>query len=31
VPDAKHGGAIEADPSAYERRVVGFLDRALRD
>ena len=26
-----HTGALAAAPAAYERRVVGFLDRALRD
>jgi dienelactone hydrolase len=26
-----HTGAIEAAPKEYERRVVGFFDRALRD
>jgi hypothetical protein len=24
-----HGGYLQADPVAYERRVVGFLDRAF--
>jgi alpha/beta superfamily hydrolase len=29
LPDAPHGGAIEADPRGYERRVIAFLDDAL--
>jgi fermentation-respiration switch protein FrsA (DUF1100 family) len=29
VPDAEHTGGIEAQPSEYERRVVGFFDEAL--
>ena len=29
IPDAKHIGGITARPSEYERRVVGFFDRAL--
>ena len=29
VPDAGHTGGIEAQPEEYERRVVGFFDRAL--
>jgi hypothetical protein len=28
--DAGHTGALAAAPAEYERRVVGFLDRALR-
>lgn len=30
VPDATHTGGLEARPAEYERRVVGFLDDALR-
>jgi hypothetical protein len=29
VASGGHTGALEADPAAYERRVIGFLDRAL--
>jgi uncharacterized protein len=29
VPEASHTGAITARPAEYERRVIGFLDRAL--
>ncbi len=29
IPDAKHIGGITAHPEEYERRVVGFFDRAL--
>ncbi len=29
VPGAKHTDGIEARPAEYERRVVGFFDRAL--
>ena len=29
VPEAEHGGCFAAEPAEYERRVVGFLDRAL--
>jgi fermentation-respiration switch protein FrsA (DUF1100 family) len=29
VPGAGHAGAFEVDPAGYERRVVGFLHRAL--
>ena len=29
VPGAGHTGGIEADPAEYERRVIGFFDRAL--
>ena len=29
VPGASHTGGIEAEPEEYERRVVGFFDRAL--
>jgi uncharacterized protein len=31
IPDAKHIGGITAHPREYERRVVGFFDRALLD
>jgi uncharacterized protein len=30
VPEAGHVGAQEARPLEYERRVIGFFDRALR-
>jgi fermentation-respiration switch protein FrsA (DUF1100 family) len=30
IPEAHHTGGLEARPAAYERRVVGFFDRALR-
>ena len=29
VPGSKHMGGIDAQPDEYERRVVGFFDRAL--
>jgi hypothetical protein len=29
LPGASHGGAIDPDPTGYERRVIGFLDGAL--
>ena len=29
VPDAGHTAALSAQPAQYERRVVGFFDRAL--
>lgn len=29
VPGSTHVGGLHADPREYERRVVGFLDRAL--
>ena len=29
LPDAPHTGGLAAHPRAYERRVVGFFDRAL--
>jgi len=29
VTDGGHTGALKADATEYERRVVGFLDRAL--
>jgi dienelactone hydrolase len=29
VPGSKHMGGIEAQPLEYERRIVGFFDRAL--
>jgi hypothetical protein len=28
IPNAEHTGGIEAAPTEYERRVVGFFDRA---
>jgi hypothetical protein len=31
VPGSGHIGGIDAQPRAYERRVVGFFDRYLRD
>jgi fermentation-respiration switch protein FrsA (DUF1100 family) len=31
VPDAGHGGLLEASPDEYERRVVGFLQSYLLD
>jgi len=31
VPGAGHVGGIDAQPREYERRVVGFFDRALLD
>jgi hypothetical protein len=30
LPAASHAAALRTDPAGYERRVVGFLDRALR-
>jgi pimeloyl-ACP methyl ester carboxylesterase len=30
LPGASHASALRTDPAGYERRVVGFLDRALR-
>jgi hypothetical protein len=30
LPDASHASALRTDPAGYERRVIGFLDRALR-
>ena len=30
IPDAKHVQGITAHPQEYERRVIGFFDRALR-
>ena len=30
IPNAAHGGLMDADPQEYERRVVGFLDVYLR-
>jgi len=30
IPEAHHTGGIEARPAEYERRVIGFLDDALR-
>ena len=29
VPGAAHTGGLNAQPAEYERRVVGFFDRAL--
>jgi dienelactone hydrolase len=29
IPESRHTGGIEARPAEYERRVVGFFDRAL--
>ena len=31
VPGADHTGGLKAQPAEYERRVVGFFDRALLD
>ncbi|HUP32047.1 MAG TPA: prolyl oligopeptidase family serine peptidase [Gaiellaceae bacterium] len=31
VPGSAHTGGIEAQPAEFERRVIGFLDRALLD
>ncbi len=31
VPGSRHMGGIDAQPREYERRVVGFFDRALLD
>jgi uncharacterized protein len=31
VPGSRHMGGIDAQPAAYERRVVGFFDKALLD
>jgi pimeloyl-ACP methyl ester carboxylesterase len=30
LPDASHAAALRTDPTAYERRVIGFLARALQ-
>ena len=30
IPRAGHTGGISAAPAEYERRVIGFFDRALR-
>jgi fermentation-respiration switch protein FrsA (DUF1100 family) len=30
IPESRHIAGIEARPAEYERRVVGFFDRALR-
>ena len=30
IPESKHVGGLAARPAEYERRVVGFFDRALR-
>jgi len=29
IPEVGHGGYFQAEPAEYERRVVGFLDRAF--
>jgi hypothetical protein len=29
IPRARHTGGLSAVPAEYERRVVGFFDRAL--
>ena len=29
LPDTGHTAGLRTDPAAYERRTVGFLDRAL--
>ena len=29
MPDAMHMAGLQAEPEEYERRVVGFFDRAL--
>jgi hypothetical protein len=29
IPESSHTGGIEARPREYERRVIGFFDRAL--
>ena len=29
LADAGHAAALRTDPAGYERRVIGFLDRAL--
>jgi uncharacterized protein len=29
IPESKHVGGLEARPAEYERRVIGFFDRAL--
>ena len=30
LPEASHAAALRTDPAGYERRVIAFLDRALR-
>jgi uncharacterized protein len=30
IPESKHVGGLQARPREYERRVVGFFDKALR-
>jgi hypothetical protein len=30
IPEARHMGGMSSRPAEYERRVVGFFDRALR-
>ena len=29
LPEAKHAAALRTDPTGYQRRVIGFLDRTL--
>jgi hypothetical protein len=29
IPESRHTGGLAARPAEYERRVVGFFDRAL--
>jgi hypothetical protein len=29
LPEASHAAALRTDPAGYDRRVIGFLDRAL--
>jgi len=31
MPDVSHIKGLQTHPEEYERRVVGFFDRALRD
>ena len=31
IPEASHTGGLDARPTEYERRVVGFFDHALRE
>ena len=30
IPESKHTGGLTARPEEYERRVIGFFDRALQ-
>ena len=30
IPESRHMGGLDARPQEYERRVVGFFDRALQ-